>query len=330
MTVAGCLLCLVAAPPAFPDEVILENGSILKGKTTEVAGDTVIITSDYAEPMKIKKGRVTKITVDAPAEVRLKNGEVLKGKLATGPDGRIAIGEDSSRGAISFDWASIAALNPPPPKPWKGNITAGGNIQSGNNDRSALTVGAEAVRKENIDRFSLQFLYNIAQTDGKTITRNVFGTLEYDYFFTRQLYGLLSVSLFNDTFQDLNLRTIVGPGFGYQVWDDTRKYLSLEAGVAYLSEDHNTQPDKSWFTARLAGTFKYHITDFIVFSDQLILYPSLEKFSDFQLRNEAALSTSLGAAWSLKLANIVDYVNSPPVGVKNTDSNVILALQYGF
>ena len=104
----------------------------------------------------------------------------------------------------------------------------------------------------------------------------------------------------------------------------------MEAGVSYLSEDLKSHPDKSWFTARLAGTFKYQITDTILFSEQLILYPSLEKHSDFQLRNEAALSTSLGASWSLKLANILDYVNSPPVGVKSTDSNVILGLQYGF
>jgi putative salt-induced outer membrane protein YdiY len=207
---------------------------------------------------------------------------------------------------------------------------AGGNIQSGNNDRSAFAFAAEAVRRGDKDRFSLQFLYNIGQDKGTMSTRNAFGAMQYDYFFTKQWYGLLSVSLFNDTFQDLNLRVIVGPGIGYQVWDDKQKYLSLEAGVAYLSEDLKSHPDKSWFTARLAGNFKYHITDNIFFSDQLILYPSLENFSDFQLRNEAALTTSLGASWSLKLANILDYVNSPAVGVKSTDSNVILGIQYGF
>ena len=330
LLVVICLLCLWSALPASADEVVLDNGTILKGKVTEGSGETVVITSDYAEPIKVKKGRVTKITIDTPAEVRLTNGEVLKGKLATGADGRIAVDQADGRGATTVDWASVAALNPPPPKPWKGSVTAGGNIQSGNNNTAALSFGAEAVRRGDNDRFSLQFLYTIARASGGLSARNAFGAVAYNYFFTRQLYGLVSVSLLNDTFQDLNLRAIVGPGVGYQVWDDKKKSLSLEAGVSYLSEDLKLNPDKSWFTARLAGNVTYQLTDTVLFSDQLILYPSLEKMSDFQLRNEAALLTSLGAAWSLKLANIIDYVNSPPAGKRTTDSNVILGIQFGF
>lgn len=327
---ACCLLGLLSTAPAGADEVVLDNGTVLKGTVSEATGDTVVITSDYAEPIKVKRGRVVKITMEKPAEVRLNSGEVLKGKLTTGPDGRILVEQAEGRGATSFDWGNMAALNPPPPKPWQGSVTAGGNIQSGNNDRAALALGAEAVRRGEDDRFSLQFLYNIAQTDGALSTRNAFGAMAYDYFFTKKWYGLVGLSLLNDTFQDLNLRTIVGPGVGYQAWDDKVKFLSLEAGVSYLSEDHTVNRDNSWFTARLAGTFHYHITEAILFSEQLVLYPSLEKLSGFQLRNEAALTTSLGAAWSLKLANVIDYVNSPPDGVKSTDSNIILGLQYGF
>lgn len=33
----------------------MDNGTILKGTVTEITGDTVIVTSDYAEPIKIKK-----------------------------------------------------------------------------------------------------------------------------------------------------------------------------------------------------------------------------------------------------------------------------------
>jgi putative salt-induced outer membrane protein YdiY len=304
ISVAVSLICLWLAATAGADEVVLDNGSILKGNIDQVTGNTVIITSDYAEPIKVKKGRVIKIIMKTETEAHLEHDEVLKGNIST--------------------------INPPLSRQWNGSVTAGGNIMTGNNDRAALALATEGERKGEDDRFSLQVRYSIAQSEGALSTRNAFGALEYNRFFTKEWYGLLSVSLLNDTFQDLNLRTIVGPGIGYQFWDESKQHLSLETGIAYLSEDHKAHPDTSWFTLRLAGRYNYPVSDTILFSNQLILYPSLEKLGEFELRNEAALSTSLGASWSMKLTSILDYVDSPPSGVKNLDSNIMLGLQYGF
>lgn len=97
-----------------------------------------------------------------------------------------------------------------------------------------------------------------------------------------------------------------------------------------FSEDLREGKDRRWITARLAGNFRYRLTDSIVFTDQLVLYLSLESMSDFKLRNEAAIATALGSGWSLRLANILDYDDKPAAGVKNTDSSFLLGLQYGF
>jgi len=42
------------------------------------------------------------------------------------------------------------------------------------------------------------------------------------------------------------LRTIVGPGAGYQVWDDPVKFLLFEAGVSYANVDHYEGKDKDY------------------------------------------------------------------------------------
>ncbi|HEY6839426.1 MAG TPA: DUF481 domain-containing protein, partial [Geobacteraceae bacterium] len=104
----------------------------------------------------------------------------------------------------------------------------------------------------------------------------------------------------------------------------------LEAGIAYFSEDLKGQEDKRWMTARLGTNYRYKLTDWLVFTDRLVLYPSLESMSDFTLRNEAALLTAIGSGWSLKLADILDYVNNPPAGTKSTDSLFTAGLQYAF
>lgn len=327
--VSAVLLCL-APQLVLADEIVLDNGTRFTGTVTGLAGDTLTLTSDYAEPIKIKKERINRISTDNPVELHLVSGEIIRGKLKTGDDGRIVVDEGDGRSSAGIDLKSITAINPPPAGKWHGSVTLSGSLQSGNTDRSGLSFSAEALRRGDNDRFSMRFLYNIAQEDDKMNTRNVFGALQYDYFFTKRFYGYLGVELLNDTFKDLNLRAVVGPGVGYQVWDDPKKALSLEAGIAYFSEDLKEQEDKRWMTARLAANFRYKLTEWLMFTNRLVLYPSLESMSDFTLRNEAALLTTIGAGWSLKLADVLDYVNNPPAGIKSTDSLLTVGLQYAF
>lgn len=323
---------LVALLPlqASADEVVMDNGVTIKGTVTELSGDQLTITSDYAEPIKLKTGRISKIKTDNPVEVHMKNGEILKGNLKTGGDGIFAVEQAAGVGREGIDMKNILAINPPVVKQWTGSVLAAGNYQTGNTDRSAFRLGADAVRRSDKDRFSMHFLYDIAEEKDTMSSRSVYGALKYDYFFTKKFYGYLGVELLNDKFKDLNLRTIVSPGVGYQIWDDPIKALAVEAGLSYYSNDYKVASDKSWIAARLAGNFRYKITDSIMFTDELVLYPSLGNFSDFNMRNEAAISTALGSGWSLKLANILEYNNAPATGTKSTDSNSLLGLQYAF
>lgn len=327
-TIAGLTASLPS--PASADEIVLDNGVRLKGTVTALAGDQLTITSDYAEPIKVKTSRISRISTDNPVELQMKSGEVLKGNLKTGDDGVIAVEQSAGRGRVVVDAKNFAAINPPPVNQWHGSVFAAGNYQTGNTDRAAFRLGADAERRSEKDRFGMRFLYDISSQDDDLSSRSVFGSLKYDYFFTKKFYGYLGVELLNDSFKDLNLRTIVGPGVGYQIWDDPKKALAVEAGLTYFSNDYKSAADKDWIAARLAGKFRYQLTDSIVFTDDLVLYPSLGDFSDFNLRNEAAIATALGSGWSLKLANILEYDNSPASGKKSTDSNSLIGLQYAF
>ena len=329
----SCVFIIMATlvpSPGQADEITLDNGNRLTGTVVDIVGETLTFSTDYAEPMKIKSGRITAIATDKPVELHLRSGEIIKGKLSTETGGKVFVAAGDGRNPTGVDMKSIAALNPPPTNKWHGSLSVAGNLQSGNTDRSGLSFAAEANRRGETDRFSMRFIYNIAQENGSMTTRNAFGALQYDYFFTQTLFGYLGVELLNDTFKDLNLRTVVGPGVGYQVWEDPKKMLALEAGIAYFSEDLKVQEDKRWVTLRLAANCRYNLTDWLLFTDRLALYPSLESFSDFTLRNEAALLTGIGSGWSLKLADILDYVNNPPLGKKSTDSILTAGLQYAF
>ena len=213
---------------------------------------------------------------------------------------------------------------------WKGNINVGANMQTGNTDRFNAAVGADALRKSVRDRYSLNFLFNYSEEDGENTAKSYYGSGKYDYFFTDRLYGYVSLELLKDKFKDLTLRTIIGPGAGYQIWDEEKRSLNVEGGVSYFSDNYKDAEDDDWITGRLAGYLRYEILSSMTFTDQLIIYPSFENVGEFNLRNEAAVTTPLASGWAIRFANILEYDSDPPADVKNTDMYWILAMQYGF
>jgi len=326
------LAVAVSAANSLADEVVLANGDKLTGTIVKVDAGKLSLKTEYAGVIEILIDKVKKITTDNPAEVHLIGGEVLKGKITSPEEGKLAVQPSPERTAATVEMSKVAAINPPPKPPAKltGTITLGGSLQTGNTDRSAFSAAADASIGGERDRFGVRFMFNYAEEEDEVTTRNLYGALKYDYFFTKKFYGYLALEMLKDRFKDLNLRTIVGPGVGYQVWDDPVKFLLFEAGIAYYSEDRRTAEDDSWVAARLAGHFRYTLSKYLTFSDRLEIYPSLANADDFTLRNEAAILSPLGAGWSLKLANILEYDNDPPRDVSKTDLTWILGLQYSF
>jgi putative salt-induced outer membrane protein YdiY len=314
------------------DEIILQNGDRLTGEVKKMEKNTVIFETEYSEPVKINRDKILKISTSVPVDLHLSGGEVLKGAVKGTDNGRLVVESSEDREETYIAWDRITAINPTPvPRArWKGNINVGAGIQSGNTDRSNASVGAEAVRKTETDRFGLRFLYNYAEEDGEVSARNTYGTAKYDYFFTKKVFGYLSVEMLKDTFKNLNLRSVVGPGAGYQIWDDPDKFLLVEAGLSYFVEDRKDGDDKDWLTGRLAGSFRYHFSETVQAKDDLVVYPSLEQGGEFQLRNEAALIAKLNSYLSLRFSNIYEHDSDPGEDVAKDDWQWIFALQYDF
>lgn len=321
---------LICTREASADKIILENGDILTGTIEKVVEGKLTLKTEYSGPIEIQVVKIKKIFTDNPVEVHLASGEILKGKIKTLEDGGWVVEKSIERETTTVDREKVASINPPQPKKWSGNINLGGNLQTGNTDRAGAFIAGEVMRKTERDRLKLRYQFNYTEEEDKVTTRNHYGMSKYDYFFTKKLYGYLGIELMNDKLEDLNLRTIVGPGVGYQIWDDPIKSLLFEAGLTYTNQNRIEGEDEDWVSARLAGDFSYKILDFVIASDQLTFYPSLGHGGEYLLRNEAALTTPLGSRWALKFSNIIKHDSDPPQRVKKNDIYWILSLQYSF
>ncbi len=323
---------LTVLPRAWADEIVLKNGDRISGTVVKAADGKLTLDAPYAKGIEIDLAAVEEIRTETPVEVRTRGGELLKGRLDVVGGQGLVVDSSEGRGPAPLRWESVDAINPPPVKPvgWDGNLSLGGSRQTGNTERESASVGLEARRKTVKDRFTLRFLYNIATEESSLTERSVFGALKYDYLMTTSFYWYLSVEMLSDEFRDLNLRTVVGPGVGYRFWDEETREFSMEAGVAYFSEDFKEAEDNQFATGRVALDLRYLLFYGVEFVDHFVIYPDLENFGDYQLRNEASLAKKLGGNWSLKLSNILEYDSAPPEDVESTDLAWLAGIQYDF
>lgn len=323
------VIVLLESVPALADEIILKNGDRLTGKVTGMTNGVLTLETAYSPPIEIQASAIRDIRTDDKVEVKLSSGEVLKGRIVSEKEGQVTVEPSDQRERVAVDRHTIEAINPPPVK-WEGGITLGGNMQTGNTERTGASAAIEGVKRGEKDRFSLRYLFNYGEEEEEVTTRNHFGALKYDYFFLNKMYGYLGVEVLNDKFRDIRLRTTVGPGMGFQIWEDPRKSLGMEAGLVYISESrYDAENEDSW-AARLAASFRYNFSKYLIFTDLIEAFPDIENTDQYRLRNEAAISAPLGAKWALRLSHIWDYSSDPPPDTEKTDTAAILGLQYKF
>lgn len=326
------LLLFLVYGNAGADEIVLANGDRLSGKIVGIKEGVLTLETSYSEPVKLKFEAIQQMSSREQVELHLSDGEVLKGTITAAGDRQVSVAAGPGREAVTVGFDTITALNPPPKEfaKWRGNITLGGNWQDGNTETMNVSAGALAVRRSENDRFLINFLYNRAEDDGEKTAENIYGQLKYDYFFRPKWYAYLNIDMLSDEFKDINLRTSVGPGVGYQIWDEEDRSLGLEAGLSYTNEDRDLGEDNDWLSARFAANFLYKLFDRIIFTDQFVIYPNLDDTGEYTLRNEASLITDIGKSWAFKLSNIWERNSNPGPDLEEDDFTWILGLQYTF
>ncbi len=330
----GCVLLLVlvfanSGADCFGDELVLSNGDRLSGKVIKLEKGILHFKADAVKKViLIPAIQVKSLKTSDEVEVHLGHGQILKGRLVFSKEGQLIIKTSGDRSDVSLAWAAVRKINPPR-STWHGNINLGCFSQSGNIRRNSISLGVDAIRKTDRDRLTMRVLYNYADEDEILTVRDVFGSGKYDWMFTSKVYGYLSEELLADEFKDIKLRSVTGAGLGWQVIDVDRISFALEGGAAHVNYDYDIAPDQSNVAMRLAVNFKVKLLGTVTLSDSCVWLPSLDG-DQYQVRNELSLATGLGAGWSLLLTNIFEYDNDPSPGIKRTDRQWILGLQYTF
>jgi len=326
-TLPLCLLAVLLALPANADEVRLKNGDRITGVATSLAGGTLTFKAAGAD-LKIAWADVASLAIEQPMLVTVGTAAPTSAVFAAADTtGRVTL---VPGGPVAL--TDIVALSLPQPA-WitTGGAGAGIVATAGNTQVNNVRLSGDAIARNAANRYSFAGVATHANDRGVETARNWSTTGKYDRFLTSRLFANANADFTNDRFRDIDLRTALGAGLGYQIVATARTSLTAAAGLAWVHENFNSIADVSYAAAHesaglqvqlLPGRIQlFHLHDgyFGVSGDNKMF-----------IRTQNGVRVGLAAGFVTTIEEDLDYDRRPSPGRRQTDRTFSLTLGYRF
>lgn len=325
--VASAFILAAISASALADQLILKNGDRLSGSVVAKRGNTLTFNTSYAGELKIDWDEVAELKTDKAVNIMLQDEShrqlILSSRTRPTRADMPALGD-------------IAYINPNPEESGRGyRVSAKANFgytqSEGNSTSDQLHTDAEMIVRARDYRLTLGGEMDKASVDKKQAddSRRAYGS--YDSFFNKREFLFTHGQLQNDRFRDIELRAVVGGGYGYQFYDTETTRLSVKTGLDMVNLDRYNAP-REHFAAlgwhidlvhKLAGS------NIEFFHDQ-DGYRGLSQAASVLVQTRTGLRFPLsGGLHALTQLNL-DWESDPAPGRKKLDSKVLIGIGYTY
>ena len=248
--VSGMLL--LVGTGAVADELFLKNGSRLVGTLVSAEANVVNFDTPFAGTISVKEENIQRVVTDSGVTILLDDGQILRDRQINAGDGRlIASGEGEPN--VLFQAGDINMINPEPWKlgegyKWTGETSVALESERGNSDTDEWDIAAKTSWRSLVDRYRVSFAQEIDKNEGDKTSDNWNARLNYDRFFKSDPdnYWGLRTWFEYDRFQDLDLRTTVGPYLGRHFLKKPILSVQGELGPVWVDEQFDVAEDDDY------------------------------------------------------------------------------------
>src|SRR5271169_2433175 len=250
----ACALFFLATN-AMADEVTLKNGDRLTGAIIKSDAKTLLIKTEFAGDVNVKWEAVSGIASTQPLHLALNDGQTIVGTVSTtenkfevatketGPvsaskDAVVAVRNDAEQKA--YDEQVERLRHPHLTDFWSGLLDTGLSDTRGNSESLTFSLAAKAARVTEADKITAytDVIYSKSLVDGVTSTtaHDIRGGVRGDLNVSAKTFVFAFTDLEYDAFQHLDLRNVIGGGFGYHAIKTKTTTFDILGGGSFDQE----------------------------------------------------------------------------------------------
>ena len=350
------LLALAAGPRLRADTVVLKNGDRLTGTAVKLDGGKLTFKTAYADAIAIAWDQVTSLTTSQPMVLPTPKGKLNVTAIERSDTGLVVT---TATGPATLDVASVTVLRSPADQQayedslhpgwghaWAGAANVSLALARGNSSTATFGAGFTAARTTRTDKTSLyaNTLYSKNSNAIPSTSANATGGgIRYDHNVNPRLFAFVSGDFTANALQNLDLRSILGGGFGWHASKTPKQTFDVMGGLVWTHENYaafytaNATPPpaqiltpasvNSFAALSLGQQYSRKIGAGSLFNEQATLYPDLSTLSNFQLTLNSSFSTRLGKMFNWVTTFTDSYTSFPPIGT--LDNDIILTTGLG-
>lgn len=216
------------------DWLWLKSGEFLIGNIEDLYDEKMAFDSDDLGDLKIKWTDISRINSRQLFTVRTIDGKIITGTIAL-EDGILVVSNNRQHKIPQDDLMTLIAGLESGANIWKGKVTFGANLSSGNTNKLEYNTNAELSRHTTASRIKTSYTAIIGETNNVQTDENHRFLATYDVYSDKDLFFRpLDFSFYRDPLQNINSRINVGMGIGYQFIDDGDQELEMNLGPSFL------------------------------------------------------------------------------------------------
>jgi putative salt-induced outer membrane protein YdiY len=308
---------------AIADQITLKNGDRVTGTITSADTTSLNLKTDYAGTLTIKWDAVEAISSDQSLYVTSKSGQNVTGPVTTS-NGKFQVATAS--GAVTLDKDAIQTVRSESEQKaygaWGGFLDSGLSLSRGNSETSNFTIGATATRMTVKDKASayLNSIYSKGRTDGVNLTTAspIHAGLRFDFNLSDKTFAFAFTDFDHDRFQDLDLRNVIGGGFGYHFIKTDATNLDLFAGAS-LNQEYFTNLTRRSGELLAGESLDHKLSSAFSIKERLEFYPNVTDLGQYRVVFDTAAITKISKFLSWQVEASDRYITNPVNGLKGND-----------
>ena len=262
-------------------QILLKNGNSLTTKGLYFQKG-IINASYYAGKLQIPWREVVGIELTQQHVINLNDGSRLVGRSKGNPisgyflsfviqDGRrLDIKKTEIKEIKTLDHWNLEELEKTQSRrlkfrrTWKGSADAGLIVQQGNTDDTQFNLALRTRRTSEFDVFHINLLATQGETSGNENANSAKIQTRFDLKHQKDLYYFLLSSLEYDKIKKIDLRSVLGLGFGWTYFDSPKRKLQFSFGLNSDKESREDNTRSSLVTALLASISSFLYLEIIM------------------------------------------------------------------
>lgn len=333
----ACIMTL-AAGGLQADVLHLSDGSRIVGTVERLDAIQATLSNTFAGDLTVPRAAIASIETTTPVTVQLEDGAYITGTLVAA-EGSDMIVNIAAAGPRPVSLAAIRGVYRKDPlalqrEELEVKVSAEANVgisfTSGNSESENLHLDGRLITRTKRNRYTLGGEYNEEESENVLIKQNWNSLVKYDHFVSEKWYWFNSATFENDDFADLELRSAIAAGMGYQFFETDYRSLSLEFGPSYIDENYIVADDESFAGTRWAIDYQQRLWDGLSFFHYNEGLMGLEDTADLTVRSRTGLRMNVSERIIARIQTAIDWDNSPPEGTDSTDYEHTLTIGYRF